>query len=63
MSSSDQDNRIWVQVISDQFVIIFLIVSFVDYAGIRFSGPRTLNERFFNRERYHEAAVKRSRTQ
>jgi len=43
---------------SDHFVIIILIVSFVDYAGIRFSRPRTINEKFFSREGNHEQAVK-----
>ena len=46
-SGSDRDKRISVQVITDQSVNIFRIVSFIEDVGIRFSRSVTLNEEFF----------------
>ena len=46
-SGSDRDKRIGVQVISDQSVNIFRIVSFIEDVDIRFSRSVTLNEEIF----------------
>jgi hypothetical protein len=46
-SSSDRDNRVSIQVISDQSVNIFRIVSFIEDVSIRLSRFVTLNEEFF----------------
>jgi hypothetical protein len=46
-SVSDRDNRISVQIISNQSVNIFGIISFIDDIGFRFSRFVTLKEEFF----------------
>lgn len=46
-SSSDRDNRVSIQVFSDQSVNIFRIVPFIEDVGIRLSRLVTLNEEFF----------------
>jgi hypothetical protein len=46
-SGSDGYKRISVQIISNQSVNIFRIVSFIEDVGLRFSRSMTLNEEFF----------------
>jgi len=46
-SGSDRDKRISVQIISNQSVNIFRVISFIEDVGLRFSRSVTLNEEFF----------------
>jgi hypothetical protein len=46
-SGSDRDKRVSVQIISDQSVNIFRVISFIEDVGLRFSRSVTLNEEFF----------------
>jgi len=46
-SVSDRDKRISVQIISNQSVNIFRIISFIEDIGFRFSRSVTLNKEFF----------------
>jgi hypothetical protein len=46
-SGSDRDKRVRVQVVTDESVNIFRIVSFIEDVGLRFSRSVILNEEFF----------------
>ena len=47
-SGSDRDKRVSVQIISNQSVNIFRVISFIEDVGLRFSRSVTLNEEFFH---------------
>lgn len=46
-SGSNRDKRVSVQIISNQPVNIFRVISFIEDVGLRFSRSVTLNEEFF----------------
>ena len=58
-SGSYRNERIGVQIISDELVDLFRIVSFIEYVRIRFSGSVTHEREVFQREEYREPDVAR----